>query len=342
MKCPLKFGLYEFEGGTGCIGAECGFFGCVCGAANLKAERDELINAINELQKKQPYCYNPEAPLDTLRTVGCYIDELKAERDELKKRVGEQQETLDNDCRDLIENDNEICKLTAERDEWKAKAEQAKESSAHSKAHSKDAPTLSEQSESLSDSREKLRIVMPRHNGEKYAKLMVKQFDQLIYDELHDSREKLEADVLKFSQVYYANHLLVYDKVIELLDRQKAITERKCLAQSVQGADAILTAENAELQAKVDELTEQLESAHAKNRALKLHISKMQAGRHGWHVRGVELQKRVDELTTQLHASNAERERLRECLGIATDNAHDFLTLVDESGNVYDRDEGLA
>lgn len=43
-------------------------------------------------------------------------------------------------------------------------------------------------------------------------------------DAFTDSREKLEADVLKFSQVYYTSHLLVYDKVIELLDRQAAIT----------------------------------------------------------------------------------------------------------------------
>lgn len=53
----------------------------------LEAERDELTNAINELQKKQPYCYDPEAPLDTLRTVGRYIDELTAERDEWKAKA---------------------------------------------------------------------------------------------------------------------------------------------------------------------------------------------------------------------------------------------------------------
>lgn len=114
------------------------------------------------------------------------------------------------------------------------------------------------------------------------------------------------------------------------------------LAMQIKDEIKQLITDRAELQPKVDELTEQLEAAHAKNRALKAHISKMQSGRHGWHVKGVELQRQVDELTAQLHASNAERARLRECLGIATDNAHDFLTLVDESGNVYDRDEGLA
>lgn len=69
---------------------------------------------------------------------------------------------------------------------------------------------------------EKLRgIVMPYHNGEKQAKLMGKQFDQLIYDELHDTREKLEADV----------HIRcdggMRRKVLEWLDRQASITERQ-------------------------------------------------------------------------------------------------------------------
>lgn len=44
----------------------------------LTAERDQLTKAINELQKKQPYCYNPEHPLDSLNTIGRYIDELKS------------------------------------------------------------------------------------------------------------------------------------------------------------------------------------------------------------------------------------------------------------------------
>ena len=43
----------------------------------------------------------------------------------------------------------------------------------------------------------------------------------------HDTREQLESDAQKFAQVYYADHLLVYDKVMALLDRQAAITERE-------------------------------------------------------------------------------------------------------------------
>lgn len=38
----------------------------------------ELTDAVNELQKKQPYCYNPDKPVETLQTVGRFIDELNA------------------------------------------------------------------------------------------------------------------------------------------------------------------------------------------------------------------------------------------------------------------------
>lgn len=81
-----------------------------------------------------------------------------------------------------------------------------------------------------------------------------------------DTREKLEADIRKLythstSTLMYppsANKTTDYiksvsvDTVLGWLDRQSAITERECLVQSVQGADAILTAENAELQARLE------------------------------------------------------------------------------------------
>ena len=38
----------------------------------------QLRDAINELQKKQPYCYEPDKPLDTLKTIGRYIGELES------------------------------------------------------------------------------------------------------------------------------------------------------------------------------------------------------------------------------------------------------------------------
>lgn len=43
----------------------------------------ELRDAINVLQKKQPYSYNPYKPLNTLNTIGRYIDELQDKVDNL-------------------------------------------------------------------------------------------------------------------------------------------------------------------------------------------------------------------------------------------------------------------
>lgn len=54
-----------------------------------------------------------------------------------------------------------------------------------------------------------------------------------------DTRELLEADVREFAQVYYADHLLVYDKVIALLNRQAAITEREFFETACHGCERL-------------------------------------------------------------------------------------------------------
>lgn len=58
-----------------------------CENVELCKQVDELTNAVNELQKKQPYCYDPDNPIDTLNTIGRYVDELTVERDKLQKKV---------------------------------------------------------------------------------------------------------------------------------------------------------------------------------------------------------------------------------------------------------------
>lgn len=83
--------------------------------AELKAKVDELINAVNELQKKQPYCYDPDKPVDTLCTVGRYIDELTAERDKLRDKVRHQSRQL-TDTQNALENRNEETKPRWKRD----------------------------------------------------------------------------------------------------------------------------------------------------------------------------------------------------------------------------------
>lgn len=137
-------------------------------------------------------------------------------------------------------------------------------------------------------------------------------------DAQSDSREKLEADVRK--NYSYTVTTLMYppsankntdmlkalpvDTVIGWLDRQAAIIEREtekkwsCFSDSAGG--------------HITELTEQLESAHAKNRALKAHIAKMQEGRHGWHIKGKELQQQVDTMRDVIREFRDERDHYIE------------------------------
>ena len=66
-----------------------------CGAKNaLEAELDDLKSAVNNLQRKHPYCYDPDDTLDTLNAIGRYIDELKAERDHWRRVASEHAESL--------------------------------------------------------------------------------------------------------------------------------------------------------------------------------------------------------------------------------------------------------
>lgn len=44
MKCPFKFGYYEFEGGQDCIGSECGMFK-LCGANDTLAAESDVSEA---------------------------------------------------------------------------------------------------------------------------------------------------------------------------------------------------------------------------------------------------------------------------------------------------------
>jgi len=78
----------------------------------------------------------------------------------------------------------------------------------------------------------------------------------------NDTREKLEADVREFSNVYYVNNFNVYDKVIELLDRQAAMTEREMVDRYTNELRKFKDMNNdageeiAELQSQLDEIAE--------------------------------------------------------------------------------------
>ena len=169
-----------------------------------------------------------------------------------------------------------------------------------------------------------------------------------------DTRGKLEADMKERLGELWANAWdagsrdsmdddFDIDVFSSLLDRQAAITDRewidtecaKCGARENE-RDRDFT----ELQAKVDELTAQLEAAYAKNRSLKAHIAKMQEGRHGWHVKGEKLQREVDRLTREnislardLGECMAERDGLkRENAKLSDDEFYLRCTLVDMDG----------
>lgn len=108
------------------------------------------------------------------------------------------------------------------------------------------------------DSRE-MRVVFPRHNGEKQAKLLVKQFRQLIHGELHDSREKLEADVNQYV-MQQVNSTITWEAANEMkaamlgmLDRQAAIDRKE-----FETKNAELTAQLYELTAERDNLARDL------------------------------------------------------------------------------------
>ena len=98
------------------------------------------------------------------------------------------------------------------------------------------------------DSREK-KVNMPYHNGEKQAKLLGKEYDQVVIDELRieepdtirnelmdngclthdsDSREKLEADAIAYCDHFQCTRQRFNEeKLLALLDRQASITERE-------------------------------------------------------------------------------------------------------------------
>lgn len=174
-----------------------------------------------------------------------------------------------------------------------------------------------------------------------------------------DSREQLEADANGYVMSWWQSDWVdcfdhadsMKSDIMRLLDRQANITScewnAKCESEECGFSELMdvandLRDKNDELQVKVVDLTEQLESAHAKNRSLRQHIAKMQYGRHGWHVKGVELQREVDRLTREnislardLGECMAERDGLRrENVKLSDDEFYLRCTLVDMDGEV--------
>ena len=135
------------------------------------------------------------------------------------------------------------------------------------------------------------------HHGYKGVKA-----DMVIFDELHDehdSREKLEADAFAYLQTAY----ITYPQIIELLDRQAAITAHQWESYH-NGMMLEWMAKTEELQEQVDELTAERDKLQE-----QLLI--------GW-----ECECRLQ----------AERERYRSKFGKCLDYADAIHALMDDEG----------
>lgn len=163
-----------------------------------------------------------------------------------------------------------------------------------------------------------------------------------------DTREQLEADVRKFAQVYYADHLLVHDKVIELLDRQAAITERELCAgcdwpEIAAWPDLEQLARTAEQDRRIVELSEELAKRDKGIDRLKRRRGELMEQLRRLTSEHVELTARIGELeaatsglrenlaaSASAHGAAlaglaAERDRYRAALGRVLDHVDGAL-----------------
>ena len=127
-------------------------------------------------------------------------------------------------------------------------------------------------------------------------------------DSLQDSREKLEAEI---RYEYNGSINNEAEQIIEWLDRQAAITEHEVLCHPDERDEQI-----AELQAKVDDLKEELEDEKSENGWVRDFLNRM--GRKCGT-------KDCPSLVAYVGQLEAENEQLREKLSRAYDNAHDTL-----------------
>ena len=263
---------------------------------------DRLMESICDLARKQPYAFDPEAPYENAELVAKYIDELEEK--------AEQQSNLewlywyDDELAGYIdayvadEGYGYVESLVNAR-EW-LQSPHVDDCGQNVDMSEKSADCVRNGGE-MSDSREKLEAAVQTAAGYIYGR----GFTNGLADAWNDDEVDTAAN-----------------QIIQLLDRQAAITR----AELVDCANCPITERNAkviaELREQLDEtkhaiakaggtwtehedgtvavvfspdvgkLLADLEVAHAKNRALKAHITQMQQGRHGWHVKAKELQER--------------------------------------------------
>ena len=303
--CPYKFSHYEFEGGQDCIGTECGM--------HKRCNADYEITAVE---------------FDALDE---HAQALERENEELRVKCDEHDEAE----RDWERKFNEAMgkeysmrkELIAELDELRA-GEWAKADNAIRE--------LSEENDELRVERDALVDALGATDAIEWSQEQLENANPALVN-ANDSREKLEADVSKYVYDAWAQgweagqhddmdccNFYVSD-MRALLDRQAAITERELCKQCSWPSLAAMPDKEAydriaELQAKVDELTELF---HEKSEQLTDST-----------IRRNELERQGYELTAELTAARnahaqAEHEAviLREKLGRMLDNAHEIARI---------------
>ena len=157
----------------------------------------------------------------------------------------------------------------------------------------------------------------------------------------NDSYAKLEEDWTEFYTTHERECLYQSDVgqfVFDLLDRQAAITLRECKrvcdvcnwpeAANEQRLIAMREAdENAELQAKVDELTEDYKASSNGLEILTLKNAELQTQVNNLNSENVKLSSDELHLRNALAQSEHELATLRDKLGRMLDNAHEITRI---------------
>ena len=236
---------------------------------------DRLMEAIRDLAQKQPRTFDPEAPYKNAELVGKYIDELKAKAEIAERAMNAaagkwaRADARSAERAAAVERLRN-CLYTSDSDLMRAMLNWGHEP--HTGDDSRFA-LIDLLTDEPMDVQRDSNGTCPDGNeicpNDDYTPETVVNTDDVDSNDGKlmsnprqpdgmDSREKLEADVQKFAQVYYADHLLVYDKVIELLDRQSSITERDVRTYLNREDSELIQAEVDNLQGQIEHLREEI------------------------------------------------------------------------------------
>lgn len=275
----------------------------------LTAERDHfhkhvnrMMDLIADIARKQPYTFDPEAPYETLDTIGNYLDEL--------------QEQVDT--------------LTAERDEWKTKYETCelayKQADAERKRHSEQIDKLFAERDTY---RELYENALEREDQDEHDILDTENVE----NDLPDSREQLEADIQ-----LSAMHMTAFSTVYTWLDRQAEITKNECREEHRQRLSELhdlldeAAREREELKRRVEYNGELVEKVKRERNRLLVRVNRLTYDAKKWADAASEQRLVAMEQADKAQKLTVENDRLRHqadelvCkIGEITDAASELL-----------------